>query len=184
MENLTDAMLVVRMKAGDQEAFAELYNRYKTLIYRTACLTSGNAADGEDIMQETFLKAYLHCGELRSDERFQYWLLRILNRTAWAMLKKIRQEFPDEHATEKAEAENNLLTEHILLQKEQYNEVFQAVMQLKYKLRIVVILYYYDGMHTKEIAKTIECREGTVKSRLFTARIRLKELLKHKNIEI
>lgn len=95
MENLTDAMLVVRMKAGDQEAFAELYNRYKTLIYRTACLISGNAADGEDIMQETFLKAYLHCGELRSDERFQYWLLRILNRTAWAMLKKIRQEFPD-----------------------------------------------------------------------------------------
>ena len=72
MENLTDAMLVVRMKAGDQEAFAELYNRYKTLIYRTACLISGNAADGEDIMQETFLKAYLHCGELRSDERFQY----------------------------------------------------------------------------------------------------------------
>ena len=40
MENLTDAMLVVRMKAGDQEAFAELYNRYKTLIYRTACLIS------------------------------------------------------------------------------------------------------------------------------------------------
>lgn len=182
MENMTDAALVARMKTGDREAFGELYDRYKTLVYRTACLISGNATDGEDIMQETFIKAYLHCNTLRSDERFQYWLLKILNRTAWAMLKKNKTELPDEHASEQSNCPDEKLTESIFLQKEQDNEIFRAVMQLNYKLRIVVILYYYQEMQTKEIAKAIECREGTVKSRLYTARNILKTLLQNKMI--
>ena len=86
MNDITEEMLVAQMKLGDRQAFAELYDRYKPSVYRTACLISGNAQDGEDIMQETFIKAFVHCKELKSNKMFRYWLLRILNRTAWRFI--------------------------------------------------------------------------------------------------
>lgn len=177
MNNLTEEMLVARMKLGDQLAFAQIYEKYRASVFGTACLISGNAQDGEDITQETFIKAFLHCKELKSDKMFRYWLFRILKRTAWQLLDRKKSEMPDENILDKADQNGTWLTEDLLLKKEQCNEIYQAVMKLDFKLRLVVILYYYNEMSTKQIAKTISCYEGTVKSRLFTARKRLKQLL-------
>lgn len=177
MNNLTEEMLIARMKSGDRHAFAQIYMKYRASVYGTACLISGNAQDGEDITQETFIKAFLHCKELKSDKMFRYWLFKILNRTAWQLLKRRQSEIPDENILDKAELKGNPLTEDMLLQKEQQNEVYQAVMKLDLKLRIVVILYYYNEMTTKQIAEAVDCYEGTVKSRLFTARKQLRQLL-------
>ena len=177
MNNLTEEALVARMKHGDNDAFAQIYKQYRDLVFRTACLISGNAQDGEDITQETFMKAYLHCKELKSDAMFRYWLFKILNRTAWQLLNRKKSEIPDETVLDKADTKGSLFTEDILLRKEEQTRVYQAVMKLDYKLRLVVILYYYNELSTKQIAKVIDCYEGTVKSRLFTARKRLKRLL-------
>lgn len=178
MENRTEEeLLVAQMKLGDRQAFAQLYDKYRDSAYRTACLISGNAPDGEDIVQETFIKAYLHCGELKSDKMFRYWLFKILNRTAWQMLNGKKTEIPDETVVELADACPSQPVEDSLMQKEQQTQVYQAVMRLDYKLRIVVILYYYNDLSTKQIAKIAGCHEGTVKSRLFTARKRLRQML-------
>lgn len=172
-----EQVLISRIKNGDKEAFGQLYNAYKTIVYKTACLISGNTADGEDIMQETFIKAYTHCRDLRTDKTFKYWLFKILNRTAWEMLKKSKREQPDENAEKLADTQSTPIIENQLIQKEQSSDIFQAVMQLSYKHRMAVILYYYNEMSTKQIAQTLECSEGTVKSRLHTARAALKKLL-------
>ncbi|MBO5032894.1 MAG: RNA polymerase sigma factor [Lachnospiraceae bacterium] len=177
MNEMTEEMLVAHMKLGDRYAFEQLYNKYRASVYRTACLISGNTQDGEDITQETFVKAFLHCRELKANTAFRYWLFKILNRTAWQLLNSKKTELPDEHILDKADAHGTLLTEDFLLQREQQNEVWQAVMKLNYKLRLIVVLYYYNELPTKQIAKITGCYEGTVKSRLFTARKRLKQLL-------
>lgn len=179
MDDRTEELLVAQMKCGDRSAFARLYDKYKASVYRTACLISGNAADGEDIMQETFIKAFLHCKELKSDSMFRYWLFQILNRTAWQLLnsKSRKTEMPDENAAEMADTRKDPPVEETLLQKERQNEIYQAVMKLDYKLRLVVVLYYYDEMTTRQIARIAGCHEGTVKSRLYTARKRLKQML-------
>ena len=177
MNDITQDLLIAQMKSGDQHAFAQIYEQYRPSVFRTACLISGNSQDGEDITQETFIKVFTHCKELKSNAMFRYWLFKILNRTAWQFLNKKKSEIPDETVLEKAEAGFNPLTEDIFLKKEQQNEVYQAVMQLDYKLRLVVILYYYNEMSTKQIAKIADCYEGTIKSRLFTARKRLRQLI-------
>lgn len=177
MNDITEEMLVAQMKLGDRQAFAELYNRYKPSLYRTACLISGNTHDGEDIMQETFIKAFVHCKELKSNKMFRYWLFRILNRTAWQLLNSNKSEMPDETVLDQADQTDNSLVEESIIRNEQYNEVYHAVMKLDYKLRLVVVLYYYNELSTKQIAQITDCYEGTVKSRLFTARKRLKKLI-------
>lgn len=177
MNSLTEETLVTRMKRGDNEAFAQIYKKYRGSVFRTACLISGNASDGEDITQETFIKAFLHCGELKSDTMFRYWLFKILNRTAWQLLNGRKSEIPDENVLDKADAKGSMFTEDILLKREEQTQVWQAVMKLDYKFRLVVVLYYYNEMSTKQIAKVTGCYEGTVKSRLFTARKRLRQLL-------
>ncbi len=177
----TEELLVEQMKRGDQNArriaFAQIYEQYRPSVFRTACLISGNAEDGEDITQETFVKVFTHCTELKSNAMFRYWLFKILNRTAWTFLNRKKTEVPDENILEKADANHIPLTEDLFLKKEQQTQVFQAVMQLDYKLRLVVILYYYNELTTKQIAQIADCYEGTVKSRLYTARKRLRQLL-------
>lgn len=177
MNDMTEEMLVAQMKLGDRYAFEQLYSKYRASVYRTACLISGNAQDGEDITQETFVRVFLHCKELKSNTSFRYWLFKILSRTAWQLLNGKKSELPDEHILDKADAHSALPTEDFLLQREQQNEVWQAVMKLDYKLRLIVVLYYYNELSTKQISKVTGCYEGTVKSRLFTARRRLKQLL-------
>lgn len=177
MNDKTEELLVAQMKRGDRYAFAQIYEKYRPSVFRTACLISGNAQDGEDIAQETFVKVFTHCAELKSDAMFRYWLFKILNRTAWTFLNRKKAEVPDENILDKADTNHNPLTEDMFLKKEQQTQVYQAVLQLDYKLRLVVILYYYNELTTKQIAKIADCYEGTVKSRLFTARKRLKQLL-------
>lgn len=177
MNDITQDLLITQMKRGNQHAFEQIYKQYRPSVFRTACLISGNSQDGEDITQETFIKVFTHCRELKSNAMFRYWLFRILNRTAWQLLNRKKSEIPDETVLDKAETDTNLLTEDILLKREAQNEIYQAVMQLDYNLRLVVILYYYNELSTKQIAKIAECCEGTIKSRLFTARKQLRQLI-------
>ncbi len=182
MNDKTDELLVAQMKHGDQYAFSQIYEKYRPSVFRTACLISGNT-QGEDITQETFVKVFTHCTELKSDAMFRYWLFKILNRTAWTFINRKKTEVPDENILDKADANCNPLTEELFLKKERQTQVYQAVMQLDYKLRLVVILYYYNELTTKQIAKVTDCYEGTVKSRLFTARKRLRQLLPEETVK-
>lgn len=183
MDTAEEAMLVRRMKQGDLAAFDKLYAQYYDRLYRTACMITGNQADGEDVAQETFIKMYLHCAELKKDEQFRYWLYRILNRTAWQLSKKHSREQPKEQILELADTSAADSPVVHVLKHERDQAIIEAVRKLEYRQRTVIILHYYNGLGTKEIARIMECVEGTVKSRLFAARKNLKSLLSKEMIQ-
>lgn len=184
MDTAEDSELVHRMKQGDRAAFDTLYTKYYDKLYRTACMITGNQADGEDVTQETFIKMYLHCAELKKNEQFRYWLYRILNRTAWQLAKKHSKEQPNGQIPELEDSSGITDSPAVqVLRNERDQAIIEAVRKLEYRQRAVVILYYYNGLGTKEISRVMECMEGTVKSRLFTARKNLKSLLSKEIIQ-
>ena len=93
---MTDREIVIRLQAGDQTAFEELYERYSGPMFRSARVLLGNSEDAEDVLQETFVTCYFHIGELERPESVRYWLFRIMRRSAYRLGKKRRAETPDE----------------------------------------------------------------------------------------
>lgn len=174
---MKDEILVQQLKSGDDKAFELLYERYKNLAIRTAYLLTGNLSDSEDIVQETFVKVYLHIAELKNDGGFKPWMMQILVRTAYRIGKKRNKEIPDEEAVRLADAHTADVPLGETLKREEAERIFRAVAALPLKQRTVVILYYYQEFSVSEIAKLTGSLEGTVKSRLHTARKALKEAL-------
>ena len=173
---MKETELVKRLMAGDREAFDALYELYKDQAFRTAWFLSGNRADAEDIVQDTFVKVYVNIGQLKAAEGFKSWFYRILTRTAWRQAEGQRREFPDEEIFAHADAagqEEDQALERIYREEEQ-KKIRAAVNSLDDKHRTVMILYYYNEFSARTIAKIVGCLEGTVKSRLFTARKRIK----------
>lgn len=181
--------LIENMIAGDEAAFDMLYRFYSKKLYRMAYFITGNQSDSEDILQETFIKCFLHRSKLRQPERFESWICQILVRTVWRMEKKKKGKaeisfdglLESEENTGAAEriqedTENSGPIE-LVLQKESFQELGKAVNHPDVRYRTVVLLYYYNDMNTKEIARVCGILEGTVKSRLYRAREQLKEQL-------
>ncbi|MDW2797241.1 RNA polymerase sigma factor [Clostridium boliviensis] len=144
--------LVERMLGGSEAAFDELYRSCSGKLYRMAYFITGNRSDSEDILQETFVKCFLHRDKLREPERFEPWLYQILVRTAW-------------RAEKRKKSRSELSFEGILDHEED---------QIKAE--------WINELSTKEIARVTGTMEGTVKSRLFKARKLLKSLLEAENI--
>ncbi|MGL5434508.1 MAG: RNA polymerase sigma factor [Lachnospiraceae bacterium] len=187
-------VLVERMKAGDSQAFDQLYHQYAKKLYRTAYLISGNKEDSEDILQEAFVTCYVRCSTIQNPESFESWLSRILVRTAWRILKKKKRtvsvdELMEQEATAGiAEAvftdQKSLNPLEQVVSSEYRSALFQAVCRLDVKLKTVLILYYYEERSIREIADITGSFEGTVKSRLFTAREKLKRELVDSDIQV
>ncbi len=186
--------LVESMINGSQAAFDELYRSCSGKLYRMAYFITGNRSDSEDVLQETFVKCYLHRKTLKQPERFEPWLYQILVRTAWRLerRKKGRSEISFEGILEKEDETNS--SEHIredgktagpleaVLEAETATEIQAAVNHLDIKYRTVILLYYYNELSTREIADITGTLEGTVKSRLFKARKRLKDQLEEDGV--
>lgn len=181
-ENEVD--LVRRMQQKDAEAFDEIFERYHNKLFRMAYLISGNYADSEDIVQETFVKCYMSCKELKDCSRFSSWLYQILTRTAWRYEKKRKREEPVEEFFEDEKSGGGENPLEVLLKNEEKNRIKEAVNRLEMKQRTVVILYYYNQLSTKEISRIMGCLEGTVKSRLHTARKNLEQSLNEEGVQI
>ncbi|MBD5549798.1 MAG: RNA polymerase sigma factor [Lachnospiraceae bacterium] len=171
---MNDEILVQQLKQGSHEAFDLLYEKYKNLVIRTAYLITGNQPDSEDAAQETFVKVYLHITELKNNAGFKPWMMQILVRTAYRMGKKKSREVPDEEIEHLSENKSILSPLGHVIKREEAEMISRAVAALPVKQRAVVVLYYYNELSVGEIAKMLGCREGTVKSRLHTARKYLK----------
>lgn len=170
----TERKMIQRMQQGEEEAFSWLFQKYQNRILRMAYLISGNYADSEDIVQETFVKCYTYRKHLKDPEKFEPWLYQIMTRTAWRLLKKNRREQPAEEIRDEYEPGQDGTPLETVLRSEEREQLWMAVRNLEIRQRTAVVLYYYNQMSTKEIARAMGCLEGTVKSRLHTARKRLK----------
>lgn len=171
-------VLVRRMQAGDMDAFDQIFGLYQSRLLRTAWLISGNHADSEDIVQETFVKCYCNCGKLKNPAVFSTWLYQILTRTAWRYGKKRGKEMPVEQFFDEdlGQGQEDSPLEQ-MLRREIREELYQSILKLDQKQRTVVILYYFNELSTREISQVVGCFEGTVKSRLYAARKALEKSL-------
>lgn len=156
--------------------FDTLFQTYQTEALRTAYLICGSRADAEDAVQEAFIKCYQHADQLRDPEKAKAWLFRTLTRTAWRISARGRRETP----VETLYAQNEPAGEDAaapLLRADRAQSVRCALGALDEKQRTAVVLYYFNGLSVRETARAMGCLEGTVKSRLFHARERMKNLL-------
>ena len=165
--------LVRRMQAGDESAFDELFALYQKQAVRTAALITGDVALAEDVAQETFVLCLLHINDLREPSRFRPWFFRTLTRSAWKALQNKLLAIDLENLPEMAAETEPYPSEKAAA----YEKLYRALDELGRKQRTTVILYYFNDLSIKEIAEATGTLESTVKTRLFAARRRLKQVL-------
>jgi RNA polymerase sigma-70 factor, ECF subfamily len=181
-----EAVLVTEAKAGSYEAFEDLVNRYEKKIYRLGLNLTGNPEDAEDMLQETFLKAFEHLSNFREDSRFYTWIVRIAINQGLMKLRKRRSS--KEVQMEDAENEDGEVIPRDFadwrpnpeqeLERTELETILQnAARSLPMTFRTVFFLRDVEGLSTEETAELLNLSEGAVKARLFRARLRLREEL-------
>lgn len=167
-----DAVLVRRSRAGDGEAFGLLFEQYKNLVYRTAFLIVGTAADAEDILQEVFLQVYRALDTY--DPARGSFGTSIHRITVNCCLNWRRGRRP----TDRLEGREDRAESLVCLPDEglaNRDSVHRALSILSHKLRVVVVLRYYWDFSYADIAEVLDLPLGTVKSRLNLAMHQMKD---------
>ena len=173
-----DAELVSRIREGDSEAFAVLYDRYKKRLFRTALAITDDQGGAEEILQDCFLKAYHSLSRIDCSAPLGPWLHRIAVNLSYNWVMKRRPWFVSvEEMIDRLVAAPQLSPEHAYERKELHRRLHEAIDSLNIHHRLVVILFYLQGFSLTEIAYILECPVGTVKSRLHHARRALRRKL-------
>lgn len=174
-ETLEDNDLVVRSLAGDVRSYEELVRRYERLVGRILYPYARREISVEDLVQETFLRAYDRLETFNPDYRFKTWLLAIANNLGVDTLRRRREviEFnPETHAGTGGSPES------IALASDRTRVVQEAIMTLPETYSVPLILRYTEEMSYAEIAEVLDLTVQAVKSRLFRARNMLAEKLR------
>ena len=167
-----DATLVGRSLEGDESAFETLVTRYQRVLFNVAMRMLGDYAEAEDATQAALIKAYRSLGTFDPKQRFFSWLYRILLNEC---LNAQRDRRPHEPiALETAGGEGPL---EALEAAERRRIVQHALLALPHEYREVIVLRHYAELRYEDIAASLGIATKTVKSRLYTARQRLMELL-------
>lgn len=181
-----DWELVRQSCAGNREAFDTLVLRYEQRLYRTALGITGNTADAEEVVQETFLRAFEHLDQFRGDAKFQTWLTQIVLNTARMKLRKNHAnlwesldepQITDEGVLPRDVAEWRDNPEQKLGRKELEELLHQALRGLPPGYREVVVLRDVQLLSTHETAELLGLSIANVKTRLLRARLQLRERL-------
>ena len=185
-EARVDQLLVERVQKGDKRAFDLLILKYQHRIVSLVSRYVSDSSEAQDVAQEAFIKAYRAIGRFRGESAFYTWLYRIAINTAknWIVAKNRRPPAGDIDA---ADAEQYGMSERLqetstpeneMMREEIERTVFDTIATLPEDLRTAIMLREMDGMSYEEIATTMECPIGTVRSRIFRAREAIDEKLK------
>ena len=175
--------LVLRAVQGEQDAFQELYLITRQKAYFTAISITKNEADAQDILQESYLKAYQSLAQLENPALFTSWLNQIAANKAKNYISKRKPDSFADYGDDNAmywqeETDTSFLPDERLDQKESKALIMKLVSDLPEDQRLVVLMHYYNDMEVADMAKALEVPEGTVKSRLSRARQKLLATLK------
>lgn len=170
-----DIELISQVLAGNVREFARLVDKYKNLAYTLAFRVVNNREDAEEVMQDSFVKAYRSLKDFRKESKFSTWLFRIVYNTAVSKkrLKKYDNQSIDDISVSKEialsrEPDNEMLEDRkALLEK--------AMQKLAEDDRVLITLYYAEECTVEEINKVTGLSKSNIKVRLFRARKRLQE---------
>jgi RNA polymerase sigma-70 factor, ECF subfamily len=171
------------LQAGDRSEFARVVDAYYTIIYRLALKILGNSQDAEDVLQETFIKAYRHISGFNGHSKLSTWLYRIATNEALMLIRRQKPEFVSiDEPMENLDVDQEplqiedwcCLPEKELLSSEARIHLDKAIDRLPASLRVVFVLRDIQGLSTLETADVLDLSETAVKTRLSRARLRLR----------
>jgi RNA polymerase sigma-70 factor (ECF subfamily) len=188
---ISDEELARRALAGDTGAFETLLSRHQKQVYRLACRLTRNQADAEEVLQDTFMRAYRRLGGFREDAKFSTWLYRIATNAA-RMLHRGRARHPTEpldeylprfdgqgrHARDVDHA-RAADAEEILDRRRLARHAKGALERLPERYRIPFVLRDLEEMPTAEVASLLGITDETVRQRVHRARLMLRGYLSH-----
>ena len=168
-----------------KEAFEAIVKRYMKNAYFTALGLVGNRDDALELSQEAFILAYRNIRQLNSNRKFYPWFYQILRNVCFSHLRKTRKRrsYSLEKLEEKApvaEVDDSFTPDVVAERNETKDAVWKAIGKLDDKHREVIILRHFQHLSYEQIAHNLFCSKGTVMSRLYYARKKLKELLSTK----
>lgn len=168
----SDADLVKRTLEGDTKAFNVLVDRYTGPMYQTVCNLVRDPDLAQDITQEGFIKCWHKLDSYRDEFRFFSWLYRIMVNESLNSLRSMRPADPvgDHHR-------DNNDPQTIQISREENEELHQLIRQLPEDQRVVLQLRHFEELSYDEIAEILEIESGLVKSRLYSARMKLRDQL-------
>lgn len=186
--HLEDA-IVQRSVKGDREAFEQLVQLYERRVYTMALRMVGSPEDAYDLSQETFLRVYRSIRTFRGEAKFSTWIYKIVSNLCITFLRRknrIRQIPLEQEADggfEISLPDDRFNPELVLERVEISRTIEQALKTLSEEHRAIFILRELNGLSYAEIGEILSLEEGTVKSRLFRAREKLRVyLIEHGNI--
>lgn len=181
-----ESALVARARQGDTEAFSQLVSRYERKIFRLARNITQSEEDAEDVLQETFLKAYEHLSGFQGQSKFYTWIVRIAVNEALMKLRK-RKSDRSVPLDEPVDTGEDTVTREIAVWEENPEQKFSreemgqilndAVAGLRPAFRTVFVLRDIEELSTEETAESLGISIPAVKSRLLRARLQLREKL-------
>src|SRR5579864_1788885 len=185
---ITDADVMLRVKAGDEPAFEYLVQKYRRAMVSFMYRMTHNSAAAEDLAQEVFLRVYRSRTGYEASAKFTTWLYRIATNLAVNYARDTRHEKPentlrlDEPDQETGNtpdlADNTLTVEQNILRRERMAAIRKHVQDLPERQRTAVVMHKYQGMDYRQIAEVLHLSESATKSLLFRAYETLREKLK------
>ena len=172
----TDRALVQRFRAGDREAFAEIVVRYQRPVYNAALWVLRNVDDAQDIAQNVFVKVAERLEDYDGQYRFFSWIYRIALNESLNLLRRNGREEPLDDDIDMPDFAG-VDPERHASDAELSKRIRAALLTMSTNDRVVLTLRHFSECSYHEIAEILEVDEKTVKSRLFEARQRLRDLL-------
>jgi RNA polymerase sigma-70 factor (ECF subfamily) len=188
-DNLSDHDLIEATKTGDEEAFAEIVNRYRKPITNYLFRFLNDYEEAVDLAQETFVRVYFAIERYHTDYAFSTYIYRIATNLAISEIRKRKRrkllsltglyQSEEENETEFQPPDESALPDENLVEDEKSRIISRAIVALPEKYRAPIILREVEGKSYEEIAQILDLGLGTTKSRISRARGLLKEKLKH-----
>lgn len=185
IERMTDAQsswLISECIAGNEEAIEMFVRQHEASVFRLAISIVDDAAEANEITQETFIAALRSLRSYQERQSLRAWLYTITLNRSRSYLRKVKviERLRNSLAARfRIETQEQATPEESILQSEQGSEIWDALRQLDERHRLVVVLRYFHELPTAEIAAVLSISEGTVHSRLHTAREKLRTVLNH-----
>lgn len=178
----SDSALLDRFAGGDKSALDELFRRYRAVAYRVAYRLLGSEADALDAVQNAFIKAFTHLDRFRGSSSFKTWLLRIVSNAALDLGRRRKREGWNERTlrkpySERDETDDCPPPDSELERADLRRTIEAALARLPEAQRQTFVLHVDGELSYREVAATLGISMGTVMSRLYYARQKLKTML-------
>ena len=176
-----EQQLIESIKDGDTNAYANLVNRYKDLVYTLAIRMLKQREEAEEVAQDTFVKVFKSLDKFKGDSKFSTWIYKITYNTCLDRIKKNKKHLKDvaidEFTFNKLDSIDNAL-EH-MIKEEKHALIKNCIYKLPEDSSALLTLFYFEELSLEEISQIVNVEANTVKVKLFRARKKLAVILEH-----